>query len=77
MDAGERTPILDELSSGRKVFRELYRAADRRPPDWLLDAPVSPYLPIGRPYKKPRAMTLRAEVELDESGAISIARSMD
>ncbi len=48
VDAGERTPILDELSSGRKVFRELYRAADRRPPDWLLDAPVEEVFPAIR-----------------------------
>ncbi len=48
IESGERRPTLDELSLGRRVFRDLFRAAGRDPPDWLLDSPVEDVFPAIR-----------------------------
>ncbi len=48
MERGDRTPTLDELSLGRRVFRELYRRAGQEVPDWLLDSPVEDVYPAIR-----------------------------
>ncbi len=48
MESGERRPTLDELSLGRRVFRDLFHAAGRDPPDWLLDSPVEDVFPAIR-----------------------------
>lgn len=48
MEVGERPPTLDELALGRQVFRDLYEAVGRKPPEWLLDAPVEDEYPAIR-----------------------------
>lgn len=48
MERGDRTPTLDELSLGRRVFRDLYRAAGQEPPAWILDSPVEEEFPAIR-----------------------------
>ena len=48
MKGGEHPLTLDELSLGRRVFRELYQVGGLRPPAWLLDSPVEDVFPAIR-----------------------------